>query len=287
MGAHGRDLARISASEREFWRALWETPVIDAIYERGIDSARFGPVLAACITSEATDTGVNFILGGGEAGAVEHGHLADAAAWLESRCLEHDGRVGVDYRVPVVPGLPDSAAAEDCLRAWGVQREEGSTRLVRDTSAPPSAKKPPRVEVLDWNEWDDGFSGPLAESLGLPGFAEVFFYSLLERESDVWNCYGAIGEDRPLAYAVMHRDSGVATLVLGSRPAEGHEGEGQVALLQRCIADAAQAGCDMIMIANAGQEPPGADRESMVRVGFESVFRAPTWTSRAEVGAKA
>jgi hypothetical protein len=137
--------------------------------------------------------------------------------------------------------------------------------------------------VLDWNEWDDWFYGPLAEGLGLPGSAELFFYSLLEKESDVWSCYGAVDGDDPLAYAVMHRHSGVATLALGSRPVEGREGEGQTALLHRCIVDAAEAGCDMLVIANAGQEPPAADRECMVQAGFETAFRVPTWTSRVSV----
>lgn len=278
------DLARISASEKEFWQTLWDVSVIDAVNECGIDFVRFGPVLAACIASEPADTQVNFILGGGEARAVEHGHLADAAAWLESRCLEDEGRIGVDYCVPVVPGLPDSAAAESWLRARGAHRDDGSMRLIRDTS-PLQLTVPTGVEVLEWDEWDEGFSGPLAEALDLPDSAEVFFYSLLEPESDVWDCYCAADEDGPLAYAAMHNHAGVATLALGSRPAEGREGRGQTALLQRCIADAAQAGCDLITIANAGQEPPAADRKSMIDVGFDPAFRVPVWSSRVAVEA--
>jgi len=250
--------------------------VADAAYEHGVDFAQFGPVMAACIGSQSADMEVNFILGGGEAGAVENGHLADAAAWLESRCLQDEGRVGVDYRVSIIPGLPDSTAAEDWLRARGDERGDGSMRLVRDT-APPQFDLPAGVTTLDWDEWDEGFSGPLAHSLDLPWPAESFFYCLLEMESDTWSTYGAVDAEGPLAYAAMHRHAGVATLALGSLEVEGREGQGQMALLHRCITDAAQSGCDTIMIASAGQEPPAADRRSFTQAGFEPAFRVPSW----------
>jgi len=75
----------------------------------------------------------------------------------------------------------------------------------------------------------------------------------------------------------------VATLVFASRPSEFREGASQVALLNRCIQRAAEEGCDLIAIADAGHEPAVIDRECLERVGFEVAFEVPTWCSQVEV----
>ena len=281
-------LAQLSASETEFWAALWHSAPAVAFHELGIDAVRFGPVLAVCVAAEPTETALNFILGAGEARSVEHGHLGDAARWLESRCLELDGipvdESGVDYRVSVIPGLPDSRAAEDFMKARGARRSEGPAKLIRGVS-PPQFAQPPGIEVHDWNEWDDGFAGPLAESLGLPDMAEMFFCSLPEDESDAWACYCATDGTGPLAYAATRHHARVATVALGSRPSVGHEGAGQTAILHRCIRDAAAADCEMVVITSAGREPAVADRESMIQAGFRPTARSATWLSRVNVRA--
>jgi hypothetical protein len=137
--------------------------------------------------------------------------------------------------------------------------------------------------VLDWDEWDDGFPEYLAESLRLPSRAASLFAGLMLEDDEAWCCYGAVDEDEPLAYAAMHFDSGVATLVFASRSSALREGAGQVALLNRCIQSAAEEGCDMIAIADAGHGPAVIDRECLERVGFEVAFEVPTWCSQVEV----
>lgn len=291
MGEQGKieltawDVTRLAASEKAFWIGLWDAPIGDALYESGVDSVRFGPVRAVCVTGEPRHAGMNFILGASEAGASECGHLADAVHWLESRCLEsrclqwEDDR-GVDHRVPVVPGLPGSVAAENWLHDYGHLREAGAAKLARDDSEPQFVPAPD-VEVLDWNEWDDGFGGPLAESLGLPTAAEYFFACLLGDER--WRCYCGIVGDDPLAYAAMHVDAAVASIALASRPYAGRDGDGQLAVLHRCIEDAREQGCDSLVLVDAGGEPPVIDRESLLRAGFEVAYRVPSWRNPARV----
>lgn len=287
MGEQGklgapRDVARIAASEKAFWIGLWEAPIPDMLYESGADVVRFGPIRAVCLTEEPRDPGLNFILGASEAGAVSNGHLADAVRWLETRCFEWSDDRGVDYRVPVVPGLPEAALAEGWLSEHGHLRDDGAGKLARDLSerrfAPASD-----IEVLDWEDWDDGFGGPLAESLGLAQVAEHFFLCLVSDEN--WRCYCAIIGDDPLAYVAMHVDEGVASIALASRPDAGRDGDGQLAVLHRCMEDAEEEGCDAIVLVDAGGEPPVIDRASLVRAGFEVACRVPSWRSLAPVAA--
>lgn len=267
------DPVLLDAAEKRFWNELWDTAVDDAVVDLGIDMNWFGPVQAAIVTEEAGDTALNFILGAASAGAVEEGHLADAVHWVESQ--------DVDYRVPLVPGLAGVEAAEEWFARHGHKRIEGPTKLVRDGSSP--RLPAPEVEVLERvDPWEDeGFGDPLAESLGLPKWAATFFLDLPGKAG--WRCYCAVDGDEPLAYAAMMIDSGVAELVLASRPVGERDGEGQDAVLHHCIADAAASGCEAIVVGEAGCEPAVADRESLVRAGFESAFRCFTWQPRARV----
>lgn len=274
------DTARLAQSEKAFWIALWEAPVPDTLHSSGADMVRFGPVRAVCVTEEPRNVGVNFILGAGEEGAIANGHLADAVSWLETRCFEWSDDRGVDYRVPVVPGLPEAAAAEEWLLEHEHLRDDGAAKLVRD-GAEPQFSLAPDIEVLDWNDWDDGFGAPLAESLGLSTASEVFFLCLLGDER--WRCYCSIIGDDPLAYVAMHIDSGVASIALASRPYEGRDGEGQMAVLRSCMEDALAEGCDSFVLVDAGGEPPVIERESLIRAGFEVAHRVPNWRSPAQV----
>jgi hypothetical protein len=280
--ASGWDIARLTESEKAFWIALWDAPIPDTLHDAGADSVSFGPVQALCVTEERNDRGTNFVLGSGVPGAVGQGHLADATRWMESRCFHMEDERGVDYRVPVVPGLPESAAAEEWLEQSGYEREEGAAKLIRDGSAP-AFEEPDGIEVLDWESWDDGFGGPIAESLDLGTTAEVFFLCLPSDED--WRCYCCIIGDDPLAYVAMHIHEGVASIALASRPYPGRDGEGQLAVLHRCIEDARAAGCDSFVLVDAGVEPPAGERESLLRAGFEAAYRVPSWRSPARVTA--
>lgn len=275
----GWDGRRLAAGERDFWSELWVAPDLELRGDAGFDLVRFGPVRAACLTTHPDRPSANFALGASEPGAVEHGHLGDAIAWLESRCAPW-GEQGVDFRVPVTPGLPGSAAAERWLAARGIRCERGLAKLARAATHPDFAP-PDGLEVFDWTEWDEGFGGPLAEGLGLPSTGSFLFLSLLGREG--WHCYCAVDGDAPLAYAAMRCHSGVASLAIASRPCEGRDGEGQLAVLYSCIADAVAAGCDALVAVDAGEKLPGIDRDSLLAAGFEAAYEYASWHSRERV----
>lgn len=240
----------------------------------GIDMVRFGPVAAAVVAAEAAEPALNFILGAGAAGALGDGYLPAAVKWMEG----HD----VDFRVPLASGLPEREAAERWLQRHRYRSLEGPAKLVRG-GEPPPGPPPPGVEIYERTDplEDEGFGDPLAESLGFPSWAATFFLDL--PGSPGWRCYCAVDGDEPLAYVAMRLHEGVAVLALASRLVGARDGLGQSAVLHRCIADAADAGCRMMTVAEAGCAPAVVDRECILAAGFRDVVPAQTWQPRARV----
>ncbi|HEY2335336.1 MAG TPA: hypothetical protein VGH58_10060 [Solirubrobacterales bacterium] len=273
-GSLSYDAVALDKAEKRFWRGLWDTAVEDAVVDMGIDMVRFGPVEAAVVVEEPEEPALNFVLGAAAPGAVEDGHLPAAVKWME----RHD----VAYRVPLAPGLPQLAAAEEWLKGHGYRLLHGPAKLVRDGSRP-RFPVPPGIDIYERvDPWEDeGFGDPLAESLGLADWAATFFFDLPGKPG--WRCYCAVDGDEPLAYVAMHIHEDIAVLALASRLAEVRDGLGQSAVLHRSIADAAAAGCTTIAVAEAGCEPAVADRESLIQAGFEDAVRTFTWQPRTKV----
>lgn len=266
------DAVALDEAEKLFWRGLWDTAVEDAVVDLGIDMVRFGPVAAAVVAEEPDDLALNFILGAAAPGAVADGYLPAAVKWIE----RHD----VDYRIVLSPQLPEAAAAEEWLRRNRYRLTEGPARLLRDGS-PPGFRPPPGIVVFERvDPWEDeGFGDPLAESLGFANWAATFFLDLPGTEG--WRCYCAVEGDEPLAYVAMLIHGPIAVLALASRLVSEQDGIGQQAVLHRCIDDAVAAGCTTIAVAEAGCEPAVADRESLIRAGFEEGFRTVISQPRA------
>ena len=277
MAAEGSlpyDAVALDEAEKRFWRGLWDTAVEDAVVDLGIDMVRFGSVEAAVVAEEPEEPALNFILGAAAPGAVENDHLPAAIEWME----RHD----VDYRIPLAPGLPEFAAAEEWLSRHSYRPVAGPPKLLRSGSAP-QFPPPPGIDVYERvDPWEDeGFGDPLAESLGLASWAATFFLDLPGTHG--WRCYCSVDGDEPLAYVAMHMHEGLAVLALASCLVGERDGLGQRAVLYRCIADAAAAGCETMVVAEAGSEPAVADRESLLRAGFGEGARTATWQPRARV----
>lgn len=268
------DAVALDEAEKRFWKGLWETAVEDAVVDLGIDMVRFGPIAAAVVAEEPREPALNFVLGGAAPGAIEDGYLPAAVKWME----RHD----VDYRVSLTSGLPEFAAAERWLQEHRYRLLDGPRKLLRDGS-PPDFPPPPGIDLYERvDPWEDeAFGDPLAECLGFPSWAATFFLDLPGTPG--WRCYCAVDGDEPLAYVAMHVHDGVAVLALASRLVALPDGLGQRAALHRCIADASAAGCGTIAVAEAGCEPAVADRESLVRAGFQDSVRTSTWQPRARV----
>lgn len=277
MAAEGSlpyDAVALDEAEKRFWRGLWDTAVEDAVVDLGIDMVRFGPVEAAVVVEEPEEPALNFVLGAAAPGAVEDGHLSAAVKWME----RHD----VAYRVPLAPGLPQLAAAEEWLTRRRHCLLDGPAKLLRDGSRP-RFPPPPGIDIYERvDPWEDeGFGEPLAESLTLADWAATFFFDLPGKPG--WRCYCAVDGDEPLAYVAMHIHEDIAVLALASRLAGVRDGLGQSAVLHRSIADAAAAGCTTMAVAEAGCEPAVADRESLIEAGFEDAVRTFTWQPRTRV----
>jgi hypothetical protein len=141
-------------------------------------------------------------------GALEGGHLEDALAWLESH--------RADFRVPVISGLPEAAAAEEWLAGRGQRRLEGPAVLMRDASAP-GFSVPARVDLYQHTrpEESEAFGDPFVESLDLAYWMAITFMVLSDIEEEAaegWRCYSAVDGHDHEAYAAMSIDSDVAML---------------------------------------------------------------------------
>ncbi len=259
----------LDALERRFWLDLWRAPVLDAVEEQRIETRWYGRVQVTVVAGMPHQPLLNLVLGAAEPGAVEHGHLAQALDWA--------GSLGLDVRVPVTPGRSESAAAEDLLNQRGYVRADGLVRFAR--SGPlRDLPEPAEIEVIEVEEFTEGFSDFPGEGFDLDSTAWSFFDPLPER--DRWRCYVAL--DRrgyPVAAASMMLHLGVAQLAFAAT-SEPARGQGfHLALLRRRVRDAIDAGCRTVF---AEVEEP-LDRldstaaRNLVRAGFERLEVRPVW----------
>src|SRR5580765_6158119 len=93
----GYDSTSLDATDRRFWREIWDSVPAAVAAERGIEQRRFGPIQATIVTELAQVKMMNLVLGAAEPDAVGGGHLAAAVAWARER--------GVSPYVSVTPGL--------------------------------------------------------------------------------------------------------------------------------------------------------------------------------------
>jgi hypothetical protein len=262
----------LDAFERRFWLDLWRAPVLDAVEEQGIEARWYGPVQLTVVAGMPREPLLNLVLGAAEPGAVEEGHLEEALEWAESQDL--------DFRVPVTLGRSESAAAEDLLNQRGYIRADGLLRFARPTSSS-SLFKPPEIEVIEVEEFTEGFSDYPGEGFDLSLTAWSFFDCLPGR--DGWRCYVALDRHgRPVAGASMTLHMGVAQLAFAATRVPARGQGCHMALLYRRIRDAFDAGCHTVFAEI--EEPldqldrPSAGVRNLVRAGFERVEVRPVWT---------
>lgn len=264
----------LDALERRFWLDLWRAPVLDAVEEQRIETRWYGPVQATVVAGMPHEPLLNLVLGAAEPGAVEGGHLAQALDWAES--------LGLAFRVPVTLGRSESAAAEDLLNQRGYIRADGLLRFIHPGSSS-DLPEPLEIEVIEVEEFTEGFSDYPGKGFGLDLTAWSFFDCLPER--GCWRCYVAL--DRrgyPVAGASMMLHLGVAQLAFAAT-SEPARGQGfHLALLRRRVRDAIDAGCHTLFA--EVEEPldrldrldrPSAAERNLVRAGFERVEVRPVW----------
>jgi hypothetical protein len=254
--------------ERRFWRDIWESAAAGVASERGVEARDFGPVQATIVTELAGMGMMNLVLGATEPGAVVGGHLAAAAGWARSH--------GVSPYVPVTPGLPDSATAEQWLAANGFTVDYAWMKFVRDAHPPRFAA--PGIEVAEVTDAGQGPFGMIAATgFGLPAWAATLFAGLPEHPD--WRCYVARVDGETQACAAMRIGEGVAEFGIAATLEPGRGRGCQLALLHRRILDAAEAGCHTLFVETGERvrDRPSASYRNILRAGFEEAYLRPNW----------
>jgi hypothetical protein len=264
----------LDAIEARFWREIWESVPGPVAAEHGIEVRGFGPVQASVVADLGQVGMFNLLLGTTEPGAVDGGHLAKAADWARDH--------GAFPYVPVTPGLPDTAAAEEWLQSHGFAPAYAWMKFVRDAH-PPRFKPPADVEVVELDgDSGDPFGMLAANGFGMPAWAATFFARLPGR--DGWRCYGAYLDGGIAACGAMLIDGGIAELGIGATLESARRRGCQLALLHRRIVDAAEAGCDILLVETGerAENRPAGSYRNILRAGFEEAYLCPNWKPRGD-----
>jgi hypothetical protein len=267
-GGVAYDTQALDACERDFWGDVWESVPAGVAREKGVERRDFGPVRAS-IARELPRVGMmNLVLGATEPGAIEGGHLAAALEWASSH--------GVNFYVPVTPGLPESETAEAWLKSNGLAEGYAWMKFIR--AAHPPRFKTPDVEVVELTDPEAApFGMVVATGFGLPAWASAFFAGLPGREG--WRCYAALIDGEAQACAAMHVHGDLAEFGPAAtlEPARGRGC--QLALLHRRILDAIDAGCQTFWVETGERVPdrPSTSYRNILRAGFEEGYLRPNW----------
>ena len=259
--------------EWSFYLELARAPVLDAVEECGIESRRYGPVLAAVVGALPEETQFNRVLGATAPEAASGGHLEEALDWMEE--------LGVEARVPVTSGRADTPATEVLLEGRGYSPRESRVRFVRP-SGPPDFPEPPGIALVEVEECVEGFADIPGEALGLSLIAHSFLDCLPEREA--WRGYLAYDRDGNLiASASMFRHLEVAMLAFAGTHEEFRGKGAHLALLRRRIADAAELPrchtlcAEVELLPDEAHDDPHPAIRNLVRAGFKQMAVRSVW----------
>ncbi|HEU4905448.1 MAG TPA: hypothetical protein VFT19_04945 [Solirubrobacterales bacterium] len=263
------DHAALDATERLFWGDIWAATPTPVANERGLASENFGPIFGLRLAALPQVPMLNLLLGAGEAGATDDGHLAAAVEWFDS--------LGGHYYVPLYPGDPGAADAETWLRQEGFGKGYGWMKFVRD-AAPPEMPERPGVDVVELGAGEgEDFGAIVAAGFELPEWGAALFSELPGRPG--WRCYVAEVEGAAQGAAAMRIDDGVAEFGAAAT-LEGARGRGcQTELLRRRILDAADADSRLLFVETGERVPgkPDASYRNILRAGFEEAYVRPNW----------
>jgi len=263
------DHAALDATERLFWGDIWDATSADVAAERGLESARFGPILGLRAAGMRDVPMLNLVLGAGQAGAAADGHLAAAVDWLDS--------LGGRYYVPLYPGDPGAPEAEAWLRESGFGKGYGWMKFVRDAS-PPQLPERTGVEVVELGSGEGAdFGRIVAAGFEMPEWGAALFSELPGREG--WCCYVAEVDGTPQGAAAMRINEGVAEFGAAATMEQARGRGCQTELLRRRILDAADAGCHLLFVETGERVPgkPDASYRNILRAGFEEAYIRPNW----------
>jgi GNAT superfamily N-acetyltransferase len=262
------DAAAIAAAQLHFREGIWSGAPQDAIDELEIRKRWFGPVLATVCAGLPESEVMNSIQGAAEPGALASGHLAAAVEWMRSR--------EVDYLVQVASDRPGSEEAEAWLSSRGYEQGPMMRRYVRPAPAPGEpVEDGPETRELTAAE-TEGMSLIFADAIGISDLATVPMLGLPEVEG--WHCYAAFLDGREVACGSMLCDGGIAVLGLDATTPDARGQGCHSALIQRRLADAAAAGCTVVVGESCDvPDDRAAAGRHFQRAGFVEAGRNISW----------
>jgi len=158
-------------------------------------------------------------------------------------------------------------------------------RGIRGSTGPEHRSAPGlTVEEIDLQDLDrlHGFSVALSDGFGIPSdIIETTQKAVqIEYAAPGWHVYLASIEGCQAGMATLYADGTVASIdAMATVPCYRRRGC-QTALLQRCIADAARAGCELL----ASQTLSGSTSErNMARAGFRVAYTKALYSERSGV----
>lgn len=230
--------ARVEGAETATWISMLRTLAELPGNPWGAEWAQFGRVTALCVRNFATQSSLaNRVMG---AGPEDEADLARALEFLGERISR--------LRVDVSP-LHSNRFFLDHLHALGFKMRGFQVALFREAE-PLAVGLPPGVEIRRVESEADAAAVARIYPVGfdLPGWAD-FSRDLIQAlwRRPEWRVYLALVDGKPAAMATLHTADGVGCLESACTLPEFRGRGAQSALIRRRIADAAAAGCDLIV----------------------------------------
>lgn len=252
---------RLEAAEAAYTLSKLRALRDDEGNARGVELAQVGGTALLSIQSQRNNPSVNRAMGFETA---DLARLDEMLEWLRAR----SGYFWFD----VAPALADDAALKALADAGLYTSFFLSVVYARPQEAPERAPNGVAVQQVDlWKEARDfalAYSGGFGIPLHL--LERIERSARIEQSAPGWRCYLATVEGEPAGMATLYDDgAGIAEIdAMATVPAYRRRGC-QSALLRRCMADAAQAGCTLIA---SQAEPSSGSERNFVRAGFRIAY---------------
>jgi GNAT superfamily N-acetyltransferase len=265
-----RDLTlRLEAAEAAYCEAKLRALEADGGNARGVEIARLGGSVLLSIQSARYNPSYNRAMCFSQGDAA---HLDEILAWLRDR----SDRFWFDVAPALVDetvtgrlagaGLYPSFFLNVVYTAPGVPVEREWPAIVIEETGPDRARD---------------FAVVLSAGFGIPSEAveHVERTTSLEYAAPGWRTYLATLDGHPAAVAVLYTEGAIASIdAMATDPRYRNRGC-QTALLRRCIADAARAGCELVA---SQTRPGGASERNMTRAGFRVAYTKLLYSEREQ-----
>jgi GNAT superfamily N-acetyltransferase len=181
----------------------------------------------------------------------------------------------------VQPSPLASATLGVQLEARGFRHYNNWVKLYRDTTPPPPVSTDLAIRLIDADRAAD-FGRIVATCFDWPAPAAGWVADLVGR--DGWRCYIAFDGDTPAATGALHVQDGVGWIDFATTLPEYRGRGAQSAILARRIGDAAELGCELLVVETAEDRPekPAPSFRNQLRFSFQVAYVRPNYIYTSE-----